>query len=502
MAGLGAAYVTNQKDRDCTFLILEAQDRAGGRVHTTNLLRNHNKSLENAQAFSANLIETGAQWLHGRYNELYDISTKHNLLSTEQSDEGLGSFLYENRIEIDDFLVKRVDFIIGQILEECEEFAQLEFNANDFKHPKSVGDFLRDKFKNFLDSFGCPQQKKMARDLLDWHIRFQVIDNSCSSLDHVSAKFWGKYSYNGELCQAHYNYRSGFGDVTTAILSEMPKDCVKMSKEVVKVRIHNDLTLGHRVTVSCSDGSVYAADHVLITFPLGVLKAYHKYLFHPRLPDPIERTIMNMGFETINKIFLQFDQAWWGEVNGIQFVYDSNDSNATRWTRDISGFDILRPGPKNTLLGWIGGRGAIDMEQLTDQQIISDCLNLLSKFMKMSVPPPINYYFTRWASNRYANGAYSYISTDCDENETSGNVLKQPLLPRDFFMDQPYMLEASGLTAPSQLLRANNERAMNLMDAPVLLFAGEACHDKYFSTAHGAFLSGMEQAKQLLDFYE
>lgn len=32
---------------------------------------------------------------------------------------------------------------------------------------------------------------------------------------------------------------------------------------------------------------------------------------------------------------------------------------------------------------------------------------------------------------------------------------------------------------------------------PLLLFAGEACHDKYYSTAHGAFLSGWEQAQKL-----
>lgn len=36
---------------------------------------------------------------------------------------------------------------------------------------------------------------------------------------------------------------------------------------------------------------------------------------------------------------------------------------------------------------------------------------------------------------------------------------------------------------------------------PIVLFAGEACHDKYFSTAHGAFLSGMEQAEKLMDEY-
>lgn len=35
---------------------------------------------------------------------------------------------------------------------------------------------------------------------------------------------------------------------------------------------------------------------------------------------------------------------------------------------------------------------------------------------------------------------------------------------------------------------------------PRILFAGEACHYSYFSTVHGAFLSGLEQARKLLPF--
>lgn len=33
---------------------------------------------------------------------------------------------------------------------------------------------------------------------------------------------------------------------------------------------------------------------------------------------------------------------------------------------------------------------------------------------------------------------------------------------------------------------------------PIVLFAGEACHEKYFSTAHGAFISGIEQAQKMI----
>lgn len=47
--------------------------------------------------------------------------------------------------------------------------------------------------------------------------------------------------------------------------------------------------------------------------------------------------------------------------------------------------------------------------------------------------------------------------------------------------------------------RPNHSDSVSTM--PVMLFAGEACHDKYFSTAHGAFLSGMEQTQKILQHY-
>ena len=36
---------------------------------------------------------------------------------------------------------------------------------------------------------------------------------------------------------------------------------------------------------------------------------------------------------------------------------------------------------------------------------------------------------------------------------------------------------------------------------PRLFFAGEATHLRYYSTAHGAYLSGQREAKRLIDYY-
>lgn len=59
----------------------------------------------------------------------------------------------------------------------------------------------------------------------------------------------------------------------------------------------------------------------------------------------------------------------------------------------MTGFDVLRPGVPNTLLGWVGGQGAIEMEQMSDKEIVEDCIKLLSKFTKIDVPAPIKLFW-------------------------------------------------------------------------------------------------------------
>lgn len=400
---LGAATALKQNANEkCSFLVLEGQARAGGRINTLDLEDYKSAMGANEQIF----IDAGAQWLHGKYNYLHDLSVKYDLLSAEQSEEGQGIYFREHGVKINEYFVKKIDFVIGEILEQCEEYARV---AIDQPYPKSVEHFLRERFAEFLQTLENDDEKELARGLFDWHLRFQIIDNSCLSLSHVSAKYWGKYSFNGESCQAHYNFRNGFGDAISNLIKDLGPTNVLFQKEVTEITVavvdhsdgednDDDVDIKPRISVKCSDGSIYKANHVLVTFSLGVLKACYRTMFHPRLPNRIERAICDIGFETINKLFIQFDEPWWGDTDGIQLVFEDDGSVKTskhkaHWTRWISGFDVMKPGPSNTLLGWVGGSGAIDMEALTDQQIIQDCVNLLSQFTKTKVPAPKRYYW-------------------------------------------------------------------------------------------------------------
>lgn len=88
-------------------------------------------------------------------------------------------------------------------------------------------------------------------------------------------------------------------------------DHIKYGKEVNKIEWSEDPN--KNVIVKCVDGSTFEAKHVIVTVPLGVLKANHKTLFSPSLPPITVNAIEAIQFGTNNKIMLEFRTPFWPE---------------------------------------------------------------------------------------------------------------------------------------------------------------------------------------------
>lgn len=364
MAGLGAATRLLQAGIE-DFLILEATHRAGGRVNTI-LLDGH-------------VLELGAQWLHGSSNYLHKLAAENDLILDETSEEGKGLYVRNDGFTFDDFLVRKIDFIIGKILEDCEKF------VNSREYPVSVEDFLREEFEKHLDtSKENGEFKEMARELYDWHYRFQVIDNSCSDLSRVSAKDWGKYSFIGSDRQKHMNLKNGYRSLIDILVKSIPKRSLILDTPVVEIDYSKA-----KIRLSCRGKLDVFADHVIATPSIGVLKQ-NLIQFHPRLPSRILATIKNLGFYGMGKVYLIFDRKWW-KVDGFQLIWKRNAviSEDRAWIRYLSGFEIVIDQP-NTLIGWVGGKGIETMESLPEEVVGTHCVEVLRMFLKDSdVPLPV-----------------------------------------------------------------------------------------------------------------
>ena len=86
------------------------------------------------------------------------------------------------------------------------------------------------------------------------------------------------------------------------------------------------------------------------------------------------------------------------------------------------------------------------------------------------IPDPRAVYVSRWHSNPLTNGSYSYISIQ--QNGEEFDILSEPL-PQDDSTEPKHQV----------------------------LFAGEATHNHFFSTVHGAILSGYREADRIIDIY-
>ncbi|XP_058419126.1 spermine oxidase isoform X2 [Diceros bicornis minor] len=211
------------------------------------------------------------------------------------------------------------------------------------------------------------------------------------------------------------------------------------------------------------------------------LKRQHASFFRPGLPVEKVAAIHRLGIGTTDKIFLEFEEPFWGpECNSLQFVWEDEAESRTLtyppelWYRKICGFDVLYPPERygHVLSGWICGEEALVMEKCDDEAVAEICTEMLRQFTgNPNIPKPRRILRSAWGSDPYFRGSYSY--TQVGSSGADVEKLAKPL---------PYT--ESSKAAPMQVL-----------------FSGEATHRKYYSTTHGALLSGQREAARLIEMY-
>uniref|UniRef100_F6RF34 Spermine oxidase n=1 Tax=Monodelphis domestica TaxID=13616 RepID=F6RF34_MONDO len=172
---------------------------------------------------------------------------------------------------------------------------------------------------------------------------------------------------------------------------------------------------------------------------------------------------------------------WGAECNSLQFVWEDEAESRSLtypeelWYRKICGFDVLYPPERygHVLSGWICGEEALVMEKCDDEAVAEICTEMLRKFTgNPDIPKPRRIFRSSWGSNPHFRGSYSY--TQVGSSGADVERLAKPL---------PYT--ESSKSAPMQVL-----------------FSGEATHRKYYSTTHGALLSGQREAARLIEMYQ
>lgn len=204
---------------------------------------------------------------------------------------------------VDPFTVQLVSFKFGQILEQCSKLTETE------EHTLPLGAYLEEHFNHFLDEQKLnSEQEEIYRELFDWNVRFQVVDNSCVDLSRLSTKRWSDYVCEDD--EAHSNLKFGYQSLVETIVESLPIENIRCDSEVVKI----GADLQSAVVLETKNKNLLACDHLILTPSLGVFKKSD--FLKKVLPEKMLTNIENMGFAGICKIFLFYDQNWWGDSKG------------------------------------------------------------------------------------------------------------------------------------------------------------------------------------------
>lgn len=145
----------------------------------------------------------------------------------------------------------------------------------------------------------------------------------------------------------------------------------------------------------------FTADHVIVTLPLGVLQS-KKVRFTPQLPSNKQNAIAKLGMGVLNKCYLRFPRAFWPTDGGLAGIY-----SRTAWRMD-EWVSFKRAANMPILLGFNAADRGRAIEAWSDKEIVASAMKTLRTIYGKNIPEPVDYQITRWATDPFSLGSYSY----------------------------------------------------------------------------------------------
>jgi monoamine oxidase len=237
-------------------------------------------------------------------------------------------------------------------------------------------------------------------------------------------------------------FPQGFDQITRHLARGLD---IRLSRQVRNIAPEKN---GIRITIA--DGTSMSADHVILTVPLGVLKAGNIEFAAPLQPARLN-AIETLRMGLLKKCCLRFDEvAWPSDVDWIGWM-SPRDGIWSEW------LSLARAANAPALMAFHAADSARELEKLSNADMAAGAHGALKVMFGNRFPAPRTAQVTRWAGDPLSLGAYSF--------------------------------NAVGTTPATR-------KALSGADwEGRLIFAGEACSAEYFGTAHGAFLSGRTAAK-------
>ena len=416
-----SAGITLQEKGITNFRILEGRSVTGGR----------SRSVLQSWEGEDIPIDLGSQWVHGvsgnpimdivRANGMpYSISEGQQIFFRESNG---GPFPSNEIVSLESELYSGKNGFLSYQEGKQESTwndQSLRITANQYIASNNLSSYKKKVLQMFFNTF--------------------IGQEYAASLDDLSLWWWDSDGeFNGQDAFLYQGYSNLFDAYTKSIQNK-----IQTSSKVTLIDTRSKISKVEYIDENGLE-SVLQARKVLVTVPLGVLKA-GTIQFKPRLPSKKRRAITNLGMGLLNKVVLFFNEP------------DNFWPLNIEWFTDSS-FEFYNPpmslnGDKSFLVGFLYGDDAKSLEEefgndreLYESKMTARAMVALRNMFGAGIPDPEISIVTQWGSDPYSFGSYSF-------NKVGMGRKARKLLNKTIRKKRLY-------------------------------FAGEACHTDFFGTVHG-----------------
>lgn len=413
VAGLAAARSLSRAG--IPVVVLEARDRVGGRLHTA--------SVGPAR------VDVGGAWIHGVVDNPVAESFEAFGLEARPHPWAIASgFDAVSRTTLDSGEISRLESNVESW------FLGLEDQRAELGPDASMADGI----ERFVTRVDDPTEARRTRAFLRGVVELEA----AGPIEELSLR--DTFTESGFAGGDHLPV-GGYGGFVEALADGLD---VRLGHEVV--RVEHDV---EGASVHTRDGSRFDASHVVVTVPLGVLRA-DTIVFDPPLTEAKRDALDRLRMGSLEKVVLVFEEKHWSFDREISVHLSERPGEHPAF------FDLSDDAGAPTIAVLYAGAYARQARaELSDRELVDRAVEALSAALGRSLPEPSHTHVTRWASDPFARGSYGYALPG--GSRADYDVLAEPL---------------------------PGER---------VLFAGEHTFFPCRSTVTGAFLSGLREAARL-----
>ena len=409
VSGLAAARELAVRGR--TVVVLEGRNRIGGRIWTST-------------AWSGIPLDLGASWIHGTEgNPIHRLATDIGARTVVTEGDSITYYMPEGR-EATPAEESAIEKWGERIADELANY------QDDNDTDSSIRSVVR-------GALASERLEGASHEMLSYNLN-EIEQEYAGSVDQLSAMY---FDSDDPIDGDDVAFPDGYGAITDHLAAGLQ---IRTGHTVTGVDWN-----GSGVSVTTDKGSLRAGA-VVVTLPLGVLQS-GKVTFGAGLPAANDSAVRRLGVGVLNECYLRFPQTFWADTDWFGYIPHA-EGQWTQWinAERISGAPVL--------LGFNAADFGQSIEEWNDARIVESAMSTLRTIYGSGIPDPVDHQITRWASDGYALGSYSFnkVGSDPDMRED----LAAPIDRRVFF-------------------------------------AGEATGNGSFATVHGAYQSGVRAAREI-----